>query len=227
MHQTISVRQQLAFGNGPALDPRQEFDRQVANLLSKGYPALAGISEEEFVGLIDPLREHAARLGVSDHAPADGRISFVIVVKSELVSVDDALSAVDFKGRPGIISMHPAQPDDFRPIDAVLIPDAPAYMLADIDRGKDTLNVAPDAALETITARGRSPLTIDEGIAILTQYPEFLKKNNCFSLLASRRGDRRVPALWISEGRPKLGWCWAGNPHTWLGSASCSKRIGA
>ena len=70
------------------------------------------------------------------------------------------------------------------------------------------------------------PLTIDEGIAILTHHPDFLQKNNCFSLLASRCGDQRVPAMWISGGAPRLGWCWAGNPHTWLGSASCRSRIG-
>jgi NhaA family Na+:H+ antiporter len=44
------------------------------------------------------------------------------------------------------------------------------------------------------------------------------------SLLGSRAGDRRVPALWLRRGHPKLGWCWAGNPHTWLGSASCGGR---
>ena len=26
--------------------------------------------------------------------------------------------------------------------------------------------------------------------------------------------------MWISERAPKLGWCWDGNPHTWLGTAS-------
>ncbi|MGQ0669203.1 MAG: DUF5701 family protein [Actinomycetota bacterium] len=26
---------------------------------------------------------------------------------------------------------------------------------------------------------------------------------------------------------PRLGWCWAGNPHTWLGSASCGAGVGA
>ena len=36
-----------------------------------------------------------------------------------------------------------------------------------------------------------------------------------------------VPAIWISNRAPKLGWCWAGNPHTWLGSASCSDRAAA
>ena len=68
---------------------------------------------------------------------------------------------------------------------------------------------------------------IEEGVALLTHFPEFLQPNNCCSLLASRCGDKRVPALWLSEGRPKLGWCWAGNPHTWLGSASCAKRSSA
>ncbi|MFE9203891.1 DUF5701 family protein [Micromonospora sp. NPDC007230] len=24
----------------------------------------------------------------------------------------------------------------------------------------------------------------------------------------------------MSQGAPKLGWCWYGNPHTWLGSAT-------
>ena len=41
-------------------------------------------------------------------------------------------------------------------------------------------------------------------------------------MAGSRRGDQRVPAFWVSEGRPKLGWCWDRNPHTWLGTASCA-----
>nr|WP_157857446.1 DUF5701 family protein [Streptomyces yerevanensis] len=39
-----------------------------------------------------------------------------------------------------------------------------------------------------------------------------------------RSGDRRVPAIWISQKTPKLGWCWEGNPHTWLGMASAGDR---
>ena len=75
-------------------------------------------------------------------------------------------------------------------------------------------------ATRTIRERGRTPLTIDEGIALVTQVPQALEKNKCFMLAGSRRHDRRVPALWISERAPKLGWCWDGNPHTWLGTAS-------
>ena len=63
---------------------------------------------------------------------------------------------------------------------------APVYLMADIDRGEETINVAPAQAMQAINAVGRSALTIDERIALITQYPGFLRKNRCFSLLASR-----------------------------------------
>ena len=111
----------------------------------------------------------------------------------------------------------------FAPIDGVTVP-VGLYVLEDVDTGADLVNVTPDDALPRILAAGRSPLTIEEGLALLDRDPELLRTHNAFSLLASRCGDRRVPALWTSKGRPRLGWCWAGNPHSWLGSASCAAR---
>lgn len=121
--------------------------------------------------------------------------------------------------------MHPVSPNEFTPIAEVELPDAPAYRLVDVDTGVEFLDVTPSDALPQILERGRSPLTIDEGIAVLLHSPDVLEKT-AFSLLGSRRGDRRVPALWLSSGRPRLGWCWAGAPHPWLGSASCAERVG-
>jgi hypothetical protein len=114
----------------------------------------------------------------------------------------------------------------FGPVDGVEIPPGP-YVIEDVDTGGEYLNVTPDDALPRILAAGRSPLTIEEGLALLDRHPDVLQSHNAFSLLASRCGDRRVPALWTSKGRPRLGWCWAGNPHTWLGSASCARRVPA
>ncbi len=87
--------------------------------------------------------------------------------------------------------------------------------------------MAPEAALPTLAGRGRTPLTVAEGVALITQFPALLEHNKCFSLAGSRADDRRVPALWISKRSPKLGWCWAGAPHTWLGVASAGRRVGA
>jgi hypothetical protein len=64
-----------------------------------------------------------------------------------------------------------------------------------------------------------------EGIAVVTHLPGILRERTWFSLLGSRCGDRRVTAVWVSKTRPKLGQCRAGNPRTWLGSASCGGRV--
>jgi Family of unknown function (DUF5701) len=106
----------------------------------------------------------------------------------------------------------------------VKLPDASTYLAIEVDLGAGSRNVRPEDALRDILAAGRSPLTLDEGIALMLQQPEVIARNWGFSMAGSRRGDQRVPAFWISEGRPKLGWCRDRNPHTWLGTASCSRR---
>ena len=102
------------------------------------------------------------------------------------------------------------------------------------------LDWSSDEALPAITARGRTPLLLSEGIHWLLQTPAVLERNRCFMTIGSRlrkpdgRLDARTPALWISGGTgrdgrerrdaPKVGWCWAGNRHTWLGFASAAAR---
>jgi uncharacterized protein DUF5701 len=201
-----------------------EFDRQVANLEQLGYSRLARMSNDAFARLFVPLRSRLADLPAE---LVETVIPFVLVLDRELVSAEQSMALVEQDGRRGVVDMNPTQPSAFSPVDDVDVPEGPAYLLTDVDTGKETLNVTPDNALSLITGNGRSPLTIEEGIAVLTDNPGVLRSMNAFSLLGSRRGDKRVPALWTSKGRPRLGWCWAGNPHAWLGSASCASRLGA
>ncbi len=68
-------------------------------------------------------------------------------------------------------------------------------------------------------------MTIDEGIAALLLHPDLLRTANCYQLLASRDASKRIPSLWVTgKGRPRLGWCYEGMPHSWLGAASCAQR---
>jgi len=175
-----------------------------------------------FLRHIAPLKEE--RLPGLPVSEEEARIAFVIVVGSELVPRDQAMPLVRLSGKGGFTTMEADDLERFTPVEGVRLPAGSAYLVGDIDTGRGTLNVAPDEAIETITEEDRSPLTIDEGMALITHYPEVLKARSCFSMLGSRCGDRRVTAMWISRGRPRLGWCWAGAPHTWLGSASCRSR---
>lgn len=203
------------------------FDQQVQNLVRAGYPTHLGINTAAFVEQIAPLKHRMAELATCPYQSGSGHLPFAIVLQTGLIPDEQLLPLVSYNGKTGIVSMDPVAPGDFTPIAGVAIPQSSAYLLVDIDRGQATLNVTPDAALAHLTQAQRTPLTITEGIAILLHEPTFLQKNHGFSLLASRAQDRRVPALWLSAMRPKLGWCWAGNPHTWLGSASCGLRVGS
>jgi hypothetical protein len=209
----------------PASDAGGEFVRQVQTLVDKGYPGLAGLTDEEFRGLLAPLEK---RLPDLPRATAETSFQFVIVLRDSLVDTVSAMArVVDGRGTQGLTNMDPVTPSAFSPIDGLDLPSAPAYLLADVDTGAATLNVRPKDALPTIVDAGRTPLTIDEGVAVLTQFPDILQTHNAFQLLGSRAADNRIPSIWVSYGRPRLGWCWAGNPHTWLGSASAATRLGA
>ncbi|MEC0248599.1 DUF5701 family protein [Paenibacillus chitinolyticus] len=107
------------------------------------------------------------------------------------------------------------------PIEGVELSEGEAYLILDVDTGSETLNRTLDEALKSFAEWSRSPLTIEEGIAVITHFPDVIQKNHGFSLCGSRCGDRRVSALWISGGKPKLGR----RSYTWLGSASCGARI--
>ena len=196
---------------------RDELHRQVERLLEEGYPDLAGLGEPEFLAHVSRLEERLPEV------PAE--TPFAVVVSHDLVPPHEAVERIVLDGKRGFTRMEPAELERFDPIAGVEVPADPVYLVTGLDTGAATLDVTPDDALETILGQRRSPLTIHEGLAFVTHHPDVLRTLNCFSLLGSRCGDRRVTALWISGGRPRLGWCWAGNPHTWLGSASCASRL--
>ena len=204
--------------------PQREFARQLENLLAKGYPELAGTTPDAFVERVAPLGQRLSEVARDTNGSA---LPFAIVLRGGLVSTERAMSRVELGGKRGFVGMDPTDPAEYAAIDGLDVPNEPAYLAVDLDTGVDTLNVTPDDALETIAVEGRTPLTIEEGVAVVTHHPDLLRTRNAFSILGSRRGDRRVPAIWISGGAPRLGWCWAGNPHRWLGSASCAARVSA
>ncbi|MFF8095900.1 DUF5701 family protein [Streptomyces sp. NPDC016675] len=226
--------------SAPSLDAAAEFDRQVRTLVALGYPALSGRTPEQFAELVAPLRAEAvAHVGARDDdgdgdggkydPAATGRVPFVLVVTRELAAIERTMPLTTLHGGrlPGFVdrTFEPGSLERFVATEEAEPPGGNGvHLLFDVERGEEFCGVVPNDAMAALAERGRNLLTIEEGIALMTHTPQLLVKNKCFSLGGSRSGDRRVPAIWISKRAPKLGWCWAGNPHTWLGMASAGAR---
>ncbi|MER5783841.1 DUF5701 family protein [Streptomyces mobaraensis] len=215
----------------PLSDAGAEFDRQVNNLVTRDYPALAGLGAGQFEALVAPLRAEAVALAAAPDASYDletGRVPFLLVIARDVVPVEETMPRTTLHGGrlPGFVdrSFEPGSLERFVATEETGAGGLSAYLLYGVERGEEFCGVVPETAMAAIAGRGRSLLTIEEGVALITHFPEALVKNKCFSLGGSRCGDRRVPAIWISKKAPKLGWCWAGNPHTWLGMASAAGR---
>ena len=194
-----------------------EFDRQVDALVTTGLPDHFDLSAACFRARLEPLRD------LLPPAEDGAGIPFVVVVPD--APVVEVLASVHGTGGAGFTTMEPDDLASFRPLPELGVPSAP-YLLVDVDPGPDTLGVTPADVAPRLAAAGRWPLTIAEGLAVLVSDHGVLRSRNCFSLLGSRAGDKRVPALWVSGRRPRLGWCYQGAPHTWLGTASCAARLG-
>jgi hypothetical protein len=204
------------------------------------------------VTALPSLSEQAERLielGVHDIAglPADRLRDIpehpgsLLAIHHRLVAASALAPLLRVNGKPGFVVTDMADVDEFVPIGSVSVPDGPVYLVCDIDRGDAMANWSPDEALPAIDEAGRTPLTLTEGLHWLLQRPDVLARNHCFMTIGSRRRktggslDARTPAVWISNGTgrdgaanrnaPKVGWCWAGNRHTWLGFASAAARL--
>lgn len=196
---------------------------QIDRLIDLGVPALAGVTDVAFTDLAPP-------------APEGG---VVLVVSPSLVPAADLAPLLRHRDRPGFVVTDLTDLADFAPVEGGETPTTALYWITDVERGDEMSNWSPEEALPAIRERGRVPLTVSEGISWLLQEPERLERGRCFMTIGSRKVkgsglDARTPAIWISNGTgrdgaatkhaPKVGWCWAGNRHTWLGFASAAGR---
>ena len=185
---------------------------------------MAGMTESAFL-------THVGTLSVAD--------GDVLAVHPSWVPASSLAPLMALDGKPGFVVVDMTDLDEFRPIEEADVPEQPFYVVRAVERGDEMANWSPEEALPAIVARGRTPLTVSEGICWLLQEPGTLEPNKCFMTIGSRRTkprgtDARTPAIWISggtgrdgkenRGAPKVGWCWAGNRHTWLGFASAAGR---
>ena len=197
---------------------------QAEQLIKLGVHEIAGLSAAELRGAVSEVNAEDT----------------LLVLHPDRVPASSLVHLLEHDGKRGFVVTDMADIDEFGPIEPVTVPAGPAYVISKLDRGDHLANWSPDEALPAIVADGRTPLTVTEAIHWLLQRPDVLERNHCFMAIGSRLRkadgalDARTPAVWISNGTgrdgranrnaPKIGWCWAGNRHTWLGFASAARR---
>lgn len=181
-----------------------------------------------------------ANIAASELRAAGDHSTGLLVLQPTLAPASALAPLLTRRGKSGFVVVDMPDVDQFDAINEVTLPDSPIYSLHDVQRGDSMANWSPDEALPAIVESQRTPLLLTEGIFWLLQQPEALERNHCFMTIGSRlrksagKMDSRTPAVWISNGTgrdgkgnreaPKVGWCWAGNRHTWLGFASAANR---
>lgn len=199
-----------------------ELDRQVRAYLDLGIHTLHGWTADQLREAVTPLASAVGSASKAEAEPRAGRLAYILVIPG--LPAEMLMPLTRQGAHPGYVDMRPVSSEVFRPIPAAMIPPGP-YLAHDIDTGADTRNIPPRRAGQQLAAAGRHPLTIDEGLAALLLHPGLLRAANAFQLLASRDTSKRIPSLWVTkQGRPRLGWCFEGVPHSWLGAASCATR---
>lgn len=190
--------------------------RQLERIIALGYPQIAGMSAEAFRALAVPL------LGALDSVDVDEEI--LLVPTSELVSPDSLIARTSIGRNAGFSTMPPRDIESFAATDT--LPEGPFYVVIDPHTGSAYKNREPDVARKLIDADGKEPLTLEEGLALATQHPDWLVSHQGFALTGSRSADGRVPGIWMSQHSPRLGSMWPTSKHTWIGNAYCTERRG-
>ncbi|WEV75091.1 DUF5701 family protein [Bifidobacterium sp. ESL0800] len=196
----------------------KEAQKQLDRIVALGYPDVADMSAAAFRALARPL--------IDALKDSDLGENILLVPTHELVSPESLIARTSINRMAGFTTMPPRDVASFLPQAGFEPPEGPFYLVVDPHTGTAYVNREPDVARKLIDSDERMPLTLEEGLAIATQHPDWLVKKNGFNLLGSRSADGRVPSIWMSQNAPRLGSVWPTSRHTWLGNAYCQARRG-
>ena len=98
------------------------------------------------------------------------------------------------------------------PIPSVTVPQAPIYVLRDLDRGDAMANWSPDEALPAIEDAGRTPLTLSRGSSLASATPRgagarALLHDDRLSEAQVQRRPRRPHTRRVDQQRHRTRWC--------------------
>jgi hypothetical protein len=151
------------------------FAKQVKTILERKFHAPTGLSESDFINRrIMPLERLLAK-NVKDTEIEESHIPILIVIPNAVVPLSYQLERI----RESINDLeleHIIKPEWFENAKGVTTPDKP-YLLVDVENGHAMKNTTPKRCVDTFNDEGRFALTVDEGIALISHFPEVLESH--------------------------------------------------
>jgi hypothetical protein len=151
------------------------FSQQLNTIIEKKFHAPTGLSESDFISRhIMPLKQLLVK-NDKDTKIDKSRIPIVVVVPHTIVPLSYQLERI----RESINDIqlgHLIKPEWFENAKGVSTPDKP-YLLLDVETGHAMKNTPPKKCVQNFRDAGRFALTVDEGIALISHFPEVLESH--------------------------------------------------
>ena len=157
------------------------FASQTNKLISLDYHKALELSADDFQESLQPLRNQLVRIADIDFP--ENHLPFVIVIVDEKIPLKQQLEIANqvWWEEDAYISCHP---NELTPL--VQLPHSNYYLAIDVECGDATKIHYPMLGSLTVNIHERSPLTINEGVALLTQKQDLVSFDRSLLLSGSR-----------------------------------------
>jgi hypothetical protein len=151
------------------------FSQQINTIIERKLHAPTGLSGSDFIDRhIMPLKQLLVE-NDQDTKVDESRMPILVVIPHTIVPLSYQLE----RTRESINDIqlgHIIKPEWFENAQGVSTPDKP-YLLLDVETGYTMKNTTPKKCVQTFSDAGRFALTIDEGIALISHFPEVLESH--------------------------------------------------
>ena len=151
------------------------FSQQINTIIERKFHIPTGLSESDFINRhIMPLNQLLVN-NDKDTKIEESYIPILVVVPNTIVPLSYQLERIR-ESINDIQLEHLIKPEWFENAKGVSTPDKP-YLLLAVETGYAMKNTTPKKCVQSFSDEGRFALTVDEGIALISHFPEVLESH--------------------------------------------------
>ena len=151
------------------------FSQQINTIIERKFHVPTGLSESDFINRhIMPLKQLLVNNDMVTRIDERG-IPILVVVPNTIVPLSYQLERIR-ESISDIQLEHLIKPEWFENAKGVSTQDKP-YLLLDVETGYGMKNTTPKKCVQSFRDAGRLALTVDEGIALISHFPEVLESH--------------------------------------------------